>query len=88
MPGLILNARATRQSLVAWDRLQWTDHPWPNPFLHYPGAGHGIRPPYQPMTFRRDDPILPFGGSPHLDQIASVSAWRAVLNSLAWRFRQ
>jgi dienelactone hydrolase len=73
-------------SRIAWDRLQEHDHAWPNQLLTYPGAGHGITPPYATMSFRRDDPLHPFGGSPLADQVASVNAWRAVLNTLAWRF--
>lgn len=78
---------ATRLSRVAWDRLQQWEHPWPDQFLHYPEAGHSILPPYRPMTFPRTGP-LPFGGDPHADQIASVNSWRAVLNTLDWRFGQ
>jgi dienelactone hydrolase len=72
-------------SQVAWDRLQRTEHPWPDQFLHYPGAGHGITAPYFPMTFDRQARF--FGGDPLSDQIASVNSWRAVLNMLEWRLK-
>lgn len=74
---------ASLLSRVAWDRLQRTEHPWPDQFLRYPGAGHGITTPYSPMTFDRTG----FGGDPHSDQIASVNSWRAVLNMLEWRLK-
>lgn len=76
---------STRFSRVAWDRLQQAERSWPDLFLHYPGAGHSILSPYRPMTFPRNHP-LPFGGNPHDDQVASVNSWRAVLNTLQWRF--
>jgi dienelactone hydrolase len=65
---------ATRLSRVAWDRLQQADRPWPDQFLHYPGAGHGITAPYTPMTFIRDIGGYLLGGNPHDDQVASVNA--------------
>ncbi len=71
-------------SQVAWNRLQRKEHSWPNQFLQYPGAGHGITTPYLPMTFDRTF----FGGDPHSDQIASVNSSRAVLNMLDWRLKR
>lgn len=76
---------STRLSDIAWQRLQMANRSWPDQFLTYPGAGHSILPPYRPMTFPRNHP-LPVGGNPRDDQVASVNSWRAVLNTLAWRF--
>lgn len=73
-------------SRIAWDRLQRTEHPWPDQFLHYPGAGHSIGAPYMPMTFDRQA-FFDFGGDLHSDHIASVNSWRAVLNMLEWRLK-
>lgn len=81
-----LDLPAPRISAIAWDRLQEHDHAWPNQFLVYPGAGHGITPPYATMTFQRDHATSPWGGSPLADQIASVNSWQVVLSTLAWRF--
>jgi dienelactone hydrolase len=39
---------STPLSRSAWERLQREGHPWPDQFLHYPGAGHGILMPYMP----------------------------------------
>ena len=83
---LLWGLPAPQLSAFAWRRLQEHAHPWPNQFLVYPGAGHGITPPYAAMTFQRDHPSFPMGGSPLADQIASANAWQAVLNTLAWRF--
>lgn len=33
-------------SRIAWDRLQREGHAWPDQFLRYPGAGHGIGMPH------------------------------------------
>jgi dienelactone hydrolase len=68
----------------AWDRLQRTRHPWPDQFLHYPGAGHAILTPYMPML-----PLVPayLGGDPLSNEIASVNSWQAVLHLFEERLR-
>ncbi len=79
---------STFLSRVAWDRLQRTEHPWPNQFLNFPGAGHGINVPYAPRTstYRVGDST--FGGDPWSDQVASVTSWQAVLAMFDWRLKR
>jgi pimeloyl-ACP methyl ester carboxylesterase len=70
-------------SNVAWARLQREGHDWPDQFLRYPGAGHGIsRPPYQPVTSRY---LRALGGDAHSNAIAMANAWPAVCHLLDTR---
>ncbi|MDQ3442392.1 MAG: hypothetical protein M3490_02110, partial [Chloroflexota bacterium] len=80
--------QSTALSRVAWDRLQRTAHPWPNQFLSFPGAGHGINVPYAPRTSEYRFAGYSFGGDPRSDQVASVISWQAVLNMLDWRLKR
>ncbi len=73
-------------SQFAWDRLRTAYRAWPDEFLTYPGAGHLIQPPYQPMNFARSFNGLPFGGNARDDTYAGANSWQAILNMLAWRF--
>jgi dienelactone hydrolase len=75
-------------SRFAWDRLEEADRDWPDQFLSYPGAGHMILPPYQPMTFPRTFAGFPLGGNARDDTAAGADSWRAILNMLEWRFQQ
>ncbi len=74
---------STPLSRAAWDRLQRTEHPWPDQFLAFPGAGHGIYAPYGAMTFDR----TALGGDPWSDQVASVTSWQAMLAMFDWRLK-
>jgi dienelactone hydrolase len=69
---------ATYLSRIAWNRLQRSDHPFADQFLHYPGAGHGLPSPFQPVG-----PYIAHGhwwGGGDLSQTAyaSESAWNAI----------
>lgn len=79
---------STPLSQVAWDRLQRSDHAWPNQFLNFPGAGHGINAPYAPRTSEYRIGDATFGGDPWSDQIASVASWQAMLAMFAWRLKR
>jgi dienelactone hydrolase len=75
-------------SQIAWRRLQTADRDWPDQFLTYPGAGHLILPPFQPLTYPREFNGLPFGGNPRDDAAAGAGSWQAILAMLGWwRFK-
>jgi dienelactone hydrolase len=74
-------------SQVALDRLRRYDHPWTDQLLRYPGAGHLIGVPYQPVapslgSYRGYE----FGGNLHSNASANANSWPAVLAMLAFRF--
>ncbi len=85
-PVLIISADAdeiwpsTPLSRAAWDRLQRLGHPFADQFLTFPGAGHGIFPPYLPLTGAiANDPVA--------QQVANVGAWRATLQMFNARLK-
>lgn len=72
-------------SAVAWTRLQREGHPWPDQFLRYPGAGHGISlPPYQPVASPH---ALALGGDARSNATAMANAWPAVRQVLDTRLK-
>ena len=76
---------STAYSSVAWDRLKRNEHPWPDQFLRYPGAGHGISAaPYLPVG-----PLVSpeIGGDPHSNVTAMANAWPAVCHLLESRLK-
>jgi dienelactone hydrolase len=70
---------ATELSRVAWNRLQHSDRPFADQFLHYPGAGHVMPTPFQPIG-PYTNPVRHLGGGGDLSQTArySESAWNAI----------
>lgn len=75
-------------SKVAFDRLQRHGHPWADQLLRYPGAGHIITVPYQPVaplffSYRG----LETGGDPHSNAIANANSWPAILAMFASRLK-
>lgn len=75
-------------SQVALDRLRRHEHPWADQLLRYPGAGHIISVPYQPVapSLGTFTPGIMFGGDPHSNAIANANSWAAILAMLAARF--
>lgn len=71
---------STVLSQVAWDHLQRHNHPWPDQFLRYPGAGHIISmPPFMPVP----QMVAPeYGGDTLSNSTAMANAWPAVLHHL------
>lgn len=73
-------------SRFALDRLRKHDHPWADQLLRYPGAGHGIGVPYQPVAPSLGSYFgLELGGDAHSNAIANASSWPAILATLAAR---
>lgn len=72
-------------SNIAWKRLQREGHPWPDQFLRYPGAGHGISiPPYVPVS---SFVSAEMGGTPLGNATAMANAWPAVTHMLDARLK-
>lgn len=74
-------------SQVALDRLHRYNHPWADQLLRYPGAGHVIGVPYQPVAPSLGTlvPGLMFGGDLHSNAIANANSWPAILAMLETR---
>jgi dienelactone hydrolase len=75
---------STQLSRVAMDRLGRHERPYHDEFRHYPGAGHGIQPPYLPTT----PGTYYFGGDPEGNAAANEDSWRRVISMLDGRLRQ
>jgi dienelactone hydrolase len=75
---------STQLSQVAMERLQLSERPFPDEFLHYPEAGHGIQPPYQPTT----PGTYYYGGSLKGNAAANEDSWQRVLRMLDERLRR
>jgi len=75
---------SSQLSQVAFDRLQRHEHPWADQLLRYPGAGHVISVPYQPVAplLSRFMPGVMFGGTALSNAIANANSWPAMR---AWR---
>lgn len=72
-------------SSIAWERLQREHHTWPDQFLRYPGAGHGISvPPYAPVEWMS---VASLGGNAHSNATAIANCWPAVLQMLNTRLK-
>lgn len=69
---------STQLSRIAMERLRRFDHPYQDEFVHYPGAGHGIQPPYLPTTVG----LNYFGGDPKHNAEANEDSWPRVLRML------
>lgn len=71
-------------SKVAFDRLQRYQHPWADQLLRYPGAGHFISVPYQPVapTIRNFLSGIRFDVTAHSSAIANTNSWAAILAML------
>lgn len=75
-------------SQVALVRLRRHEHPWADQLLRYPGAGHAIGVPYQPVA-----PLLggfsglELGGDPHSNAIANANSWPAIVAMLDSRLK-
>lgn len=74
---------STQLSQVAMGRLQRHGRPYQDEFLHYPEAGHGIQPPYQPAT----PGTYYYGGSLKGNATANEDSWQRVLRMLDERLR-
>jgi dienelactone hydrolase len=75
---------STQLSQVAMDRLQRSGRPYHDEFRHYPDAGHGIQPPYQPAT----PGTYYYGGDLKGNAAANEDSWQRVLRMLDERLRR
>jgi len=72
---------------IELDRLPKHGSPWPDQLFRYPGAGHVVTVPYQPVppllfSYRGQEMgMYPFGNA-----IANGNSWPAILPMLASRF--
>ena len=75
---------STQLSQVAMERLQHHGRSYQDEFRHYPEAGHGIQPPYQPAT----PGTYYYGGSLKGNATANEDSWQRVLRMLDGRLRR
>ena len=64
---------ASRMGRQIMDRIAAHEHPFTSRHLHYPNAGHLMRPPGVPTSIL--DGKFAFGGTPHVQAAANRAAW-------------
>lgn len=65
---------ASRMGRQIMDRLAAHEHPFTSRHLHYPNAGHLMRPPGAPTSIL--DGKFAFGGTPQVQAAANRAAWK------------